>query len=402
MVPGNENPKHEDDAADFGNLHFFRGGPFYELQKRLHLIREERETLYLRAAIFVGLAWGVPGILSLLEGNAFGPFDEKPFFFHLTAWARLFIGIGVFVLMEPFVEKRLSWVIRQLVGTGLLDSGSKDDAASAITRALKRRDAKSAETICLAIAIVLSFLSALGLTGTSVSSWAIEQSGDSVSLTAAGWWGVVVSEPIFFFLLARSIWRIANWALLLRKLTNLNLKLVATHPDGYGGIGFICDFPNAYTPLVFALSCVNAAVVADLLIGDVLSPTKFALVTVVWLLFVLIVISLPQLAFTKSLSDLKDATLERASAQARRYQRAAERTVLGSNVAAEDSEATTTQDVADPAAIYAAAKKMPVFLFNRTTLLPVSAAALLPYVAAGAAKLPFEEIVRIFKRFLLL
>ncbi len=36
------------------------GGPFYELQRRLHLLHEHALKSGQRAVIFVGLAWGVP------------------------------------------------------------------------------------------------------------------------------------------------------------------------------------------------------------------------------------------------------------------------------------------------------------------------------------------------------
>jgi hypothetical protein len=47
-------------------------------------------------------------------------------------------------------------------------------------------------------------------------------------------------------------------------------------------------------------------------------------------------------------------------------------------------------------------RKLSTFLFNREALLPISAAALLPLVAAGATQLPFKEILKIMKKMLLL
>ncbi len=46
--------------SEFDDLSLSRGGPFFELQKRLHLLREDRPLISARAAMFVGLAWGVP------------------------------------------------------------------------------------------------------------------------------------------------------------------------------------------------------------------------------------------------------------------------------------------------------------------------------------------------------
>ncbi len=58
--------------------------------------------------------------------------------------------------------------------------------------------------------------------------------------------------------------------------------------------------------------------------------------------------------------------------------------------------------VADPSKVLVSVRKLSVFLLNREGLLPVSAAALLPLVAAGATQLPFKEILKVLKRLLLL
>jgi hypothetical protein len=84
-----------------------RGGPFYELQQRLGLLREEALHAGRRAAILVGLAWGVPLVLSAFSGHAIGPGATRPFLLDLGACARFFLAIGIFVLMERMVEERL-------------------------------------------------------------------------------------------------------------------------------------------------------------------------------------------------------------------------------------------------------------------------------------------------------
>lgn len=53
-----------------------RGGPFYELQRRLRLLREDAFRAGPRAAFFVFIAWGVPFLLSVIESNAFGEFGQ--------------------------------------------------------------------------------------------------------------------------------------------------------------------------------------------------------------------------------------------------------------------------------------------------------------------------------------
>src|SRR5690606_1752600 len=72
------------------------GGPFYELQRRLGLLRENALRAVPRALLFVGLAWGVPLIISLAQGGAIGPAEARPFLLDPGVWARFFIAIGLF------------------------------------------------------------------------------------------------------------------------------------------------------------------------------------------------------------------------------------------------------------------------------------------------------------------
>jgi hypothetical protein len=380
-----------------------RGGPFYELQRQLGLLREDAFRAGSRALLFVGLAWGVPLILSLVAGDAYGPPADKPYLFELGAWARFFIAVGLFMLMERQVEERLRKHLQQFARAPLLAPESFPAAAEAVTKALKRRDGRLAEALCLIMAILGTVVFYFRVIHGETSSWLVQISSEGNALTLAGWWCVVVSNPLFLFLLLRWLWRLFVWSRLLRELASLELRLVATHPDGHGGLAFIGQYPNAYTTFVFGVSCVLGAAVAQEFLDGTLTPTTFGYVVGAWLLIVLIVLSYPLLAFRKPLTDLKEQTLLLCSSQATRYHRAAERELLGRNIsAAEDAEPADVGKIPDPSKMYESARKLSVFLVDRKALLPVSAAAILPLIAAGATQLPIKELLKIMKRLLLL
>ena len=68
----------------------------------------------------------------------------------------------------------------------------------------------------------------------------------------------------------------------------------------------------------------------------------------------------------------------------------------------EDPETVSDPGVADPSKQFEASRKLPTILISRSALLPVSVAALLPLIAAGATQLPIKDLVGIAKRLLLL
>src|SRR5690606_22016234 len=306
---------------------------------------------------------------------------------------------GIFVLMERLVEERLRAHLRQFARAPLIAPGSQPDAAEAVVQALRRRDARLPELACVALAYALTLSGVWLALGAEASSWLVSVGPEGARFTAAGWWCVLVSSPLFWFLLLRWLWRHAVWGLLLRDLAGLELRLVATHPDGAGGLAFIGQYPNAFAAFVFALSCVLGAAIARTLLQGDLTTAVYGQLMAAWLIVVMVLFGAPLSVFTRPLRQLKEATLLTASSVATTRERAAERALLGTNMsAASDAETTASDDVPDPSKLYAAARKLSTFLISRAALVPVAAAALLPLVAAGATQLPFRELLKVARR----
>ena len=206
-----------------------------------------------------------------------------------------------------------------------------------MVRALRLRDSRAAEIICLGLAIVGTVVWLGRLTTSDNSSWAVQIAGDSAHVTLAGWWSVICSAPLFYFLLFRGLWRYIVWAMLLWRIASLNLRLVATHPDGKGGLAFLAEYPNAYSMFVFGMSSGFAITVVRHVFEANISSVTFGYIVTAWLAIVFAFFAFPLLAFSKPLAELKDRSAEVLGAQATRYHRAAERALIGRNLAANDS-----------------------------------------------------------------
>ncbi len=380
------------------------GGPFYELQRQLGLLHEHALHAGWRALLFIGLCWGVPLLMTLFSGTASGSAASGAYLLDLNAWARFFIAASLFILMERQVERRLNRYLLQFVRAPLLAPESFQGAANAVSRALRRRDNFVAEAVCLIIGYLISIFFLYGhFLVQDTTSWSVQITNESRSLTLAGWWVIIVSNPIYVFLMFRWFWRMMVWGMLLRELARLELNLVATHPDGNGGLAFISQYPNAYSMFVFAISCVLGAAVANALMSNEMTTTTYGFIMPVWLVLVLGVFALPLLAFNKPLRTLKDQTLLAYDTLATCHNRAKERETIGRNIMADsDEKAETSEQCPDPAKDYALTQKLSTLLFSRATLLPLSAASLLPLVVAGTSQLPLKEIIKSLKPLLLL
>jgi len=391
------------DVGEIGDFLIARGGPFYELQQRLGLLRENAFRAGPRAVLFVFLAWGVPLLLSLFEGHALGKFEEHPFLLALVSWSRYFIAVGLFILTERHIEEQLRTFLLQFARAPILAPGAFEPAARAVNHALRRRDSLPAEAVCILLAVLGTVVTYFNIAESDVSTWAVRVSGGEHTLTMAGWWAVLVSNVIFGFLVLRWLWRHVVWARLLRDLARLELRLVAGHPDGHGGLAFVGRYPNSYAAYVLAVSFVVGAAIAKQMLEAGMDLATYGYIMAGWLIIVLALFAVPLMAFRTPLTKLREQTILASSARATQHFRALEREVLGGNIRVEeDAKTQTANDIPDPSKVFAAAQKLRTLPFSRDALLPISAAALIPLVAAGATQLPFKEIMAVFKRLLLL
>jgi hypothetical protein len=387
-------------GPDLGEFLASHGGPFFELQAQLKLLQKNALRVGARAALFVALAWGVPFLLGVPRSFSLDH-GQGAYLTDLGVWAKFFFGIGAFILAEQQVEKGLRAKLSQLVLAPVIAPGSIPAAAAIVSSALRQRDSRGAELVCLALAVFASILSYLNFHTAEASSWAVEHLQDGNRISLAGWWSICFSLPLFVFLFLRGVWRHFVWARMLRKLAKLDLRLVATHPDGKAGLAFLSQYPNAYAFFVFGMSCAIAAAVAKHSHHEDLSATTLSMVMSGWLAIVISFFAYPLSAFTPPLNRLKEQGLSFLGAQATQFNRSAERKAIGRNVFS-DSTPEPDMELSDPGKHYDAMRKLSTILVSRAAVVPVAAAALIPFAVVGASVLPYKQVVSVLKKLLLL
>jgi hypothetical protein len=112
------------------------------------------------------------------------------------------------------------------------------------------RDSFLPELVVLLLLVIHTALTYKGLVDRT--PWLARGGGDTLLLSMAGWYAVLVSAPIFQFLLGLSLWKWLLWMTFAFKLSQRNLKLIPTHPDKHGGLGFLSLTPPAFAPITFA------------------------------------------------------------------------------------------------------------------------------------------------------
>ena len=230
-----------------------RGGPFYRIQQALGLIRPNHWNLGRRIAVLIAIGW-----LPLLLITAFSnPRGLASFLTDYRVYARMLIAVPALLLGEIFMESRFRAVLAHLRESDLLEAPDLAYMDGVVVTVRRLREAFLPELAVLALLIVHTILSYKGLVDATL--WLGQGTADNIRLTPAGWYAVVVSAPLFQFLLGLGLWNWLLWTIFAFKLSRRNLKVVATHPDEHGGLGFLGLTASAFAPVTFAATAVIGA-----------------------------------------------------------------------------------------------------------------------------------------------
>jgi hypothetical protein len=203
------------------------------------------------------------------------------------------------------MDSRFKLIVQQ-VREDLVRASDSQQLDSTIRTVIRWRDSILPEFVILVL-VAVHTLMIVQRHVVSVSPWIIQVASGSANLhlTPAGWYYAAVSQVLYQFLVGLCLWKWLLWTYFLFKLSRMNLKLEASHPDKHGGIGFVGMSPVAFAPVAFAITSAIGATWRYQILhsGAHLSDFKFpalALLTVI-----LIVAIGPLMFFVPKLTALR-------------------------------------------------------------------------------------------------
>ena len=316
--PGTSGPLVEE-APDFSLV---LGGPLYQLLRGAHLSDDVLTLVHRRILAGVLITWLPLLLLSMWEGQAWGGDVRIPFLFNVETHTRFLVALPLMVLAELVVHVRMRRLIPQFYARDLISEADRPRFNKAIESAMRLRNSLAAETLLIVVVYGLGLISR-DYIAVDASTWAegpaTGNGSGFANLSIAGWWHVLVSLPLFQFLLLRWYFRLFIWTRFLAQVSRMNLKLVPTHPDRAGGLGFLGNVVHAFTPLLLAQGALLAGLIADRIFFGGAKLTQFTLEiagVVGALVFVLI---LPLIVFAGQLTRAKRIGLNEFGVLAQRY-----------------------------------------------------------------------------------
>ncbi len=227
------------------------GGPLHRLGCRLGLVRQGTNTLAMGVAIGA-LLWILLVALVVISGDRQRLFSLSV----IGAHVRLLVGIPLFFLAESWLAPRWATFVNMIAISGIVPRDELPALNSEVARTVRWKDWWLPEAVCLLTAVLLSVIAPrLSLHGATKAY----DPSRATTLTAAALWYWIVCLTLFRFLILRWIWRLGLWSYFLWRVSKLKLHLVPTHPDSTAGLGYLQVVHMHFTPLVLAISAVQAA-----------------------------------------------------------------------------------------------------------------------------------------------
>ena len=331
-----------------------------------------------RIMVLLLLTWAPLVILAAAAGVAVGDAVGLPLLLDYTTNVRFLVAMPVLMGAEGIVWGRVGDLARYLIRSGVVAESSMPALEQLVVRFDARRTARIIPAL-VAVGVVFGVLFLRKEYAGDLSTWQFVPGSSGQVRSAAGWWNLLVSVPIFQFLILYWAVRYALWCWFLFRLSRLGFVLLPSHPDRSGGLRPIGQVHQYWSIVIFAISSLISANVGLAIVhGRSLSDFRLELITFLGLS--LIVLFAPFLAFSGKLYEARMSGLFAYGELAAAYTRRFDTKWTGSNLPGDDLLGTADiQSLADLANSYAVVHGLRLVPFEMLNVVVMVVAVVLPF-----------------------
>ena len=378
------------------------GGPLFNLQKRVGLIKQNAPHVKRRALLAATFTWLPLLILSALRGTAFGHSVPVSFVRDFSAHTRFLLAVPLLVLAEVVVGPRIAAAAGHFVKSGVVIEKDFQKFDEIVDVTLKARDSALAEIVTLLLAYIFSIV-AFKQTAMHVSSWYGTRADSGNSLTWAGIWLVGFCIPLYQFLIFRWLWRLFLWFRFLARVRSLDVQLFPTHPDEAAGLGFVGGAQRFFGIILFAFSVGSAGVIAKSVVYDKTPLENFAPAIATYVVVALIIVLGPLVLFTRTLLKAKRVGLMQYGSLATAYTGSFHKKWIERRNP-DDEQLLGTADIqslADLGNSYTTIAKMKPIPLDPRTIIHLVVASLLPMTPLLLTIMPLKDVLKLLLKVLM-
>ena len=265
----------------------------------------EGRTILLRTLGAILIAWVPMAVLAAVEGVALGPTRQQSFLLDIAAYSRFLIALPLLILAERIALPLLSHIVRHLGRPELLPETERPRYEAMVASASRLVRSPLAAMSMVALAYVATISAGQAAYPTNVGTWVAPVGDTARALSLAGMWRTFVSQPLYVVLVLTWLWRAVVWAIFLRKVSKLDLRLVASHPDHMGGLRFVMASLRGFSPVGFALAVGISGTIAERVIVSGQKVTEFVPVIAVVVVVLLVLFVGPLFVLRKPLKRIR-------------------------------------------------------------------------------------------------
>jgi len=304
---------------------------------------------------------------------------------HIELHVRCLLALPLLVLSEPMADRVVGAIVANFPASGLILPGDRSAFEVVLASTRRLRDSR----------LVWGVLAAIVLISTLLGS---ARPLDPESATSSGFghaWSTFVVRPMFLALLLAWIWRLILTWILFRRIARLDLQLVPSHPDHVGGLGFVQLQPAGFSLVVFTLSGVVCASVAQQIVEQHLHLASFQGPLVALVVLLVVFFLCPLTAFGPSLRRTRMRGRFQYGTLAGRHVRGLHMRWVEGRTVEDDAilDAPEIGPAADVATLYELATRMRPLPLGLQPLMAVVIPAVIPLLPVATLEIPLKDIL---------
>jgi len=328
---------------------------------------------------------------------------KLPFIEDIEVHVRFLGTLPLLIAAELIVHKRTQSIVKEFLEPNLIGQADLQKFHQAISTALRWRNSVMAEASMLVIVYVIGYQFIWHQSSAvNPSAWYTEPALANGNLSLAGIWFRFFSLPLFQFLFLRWYYRIFIWSRFLFRVSRIKLKLVSTHPDQVGGLGFLSNSIFAFMPLALAHGTLLAGTLANHIFfqGDKLLDFKMEIIII--LILVLGIVILPLFSFSSQLAEAKRTGSMLYGRFASQYVEEFETKWVKKEVDADPSlMGGDIQSLADLSNSYKVVETMHVLPITRNMIIMLVVITITPLSPLVLTMMPIGELIKMLAGILL-
>lgn len=283
----------------------FGTGPFQWFLIATGLRGRDQPRLKRRAVLSVLVAWLPLVVLAQIQGLAIGT-DSASLLADFAVYGRFLLAVPLLVFAEGQCGAWLHRVLDHFVDAHIVPPEDEPQFEAFLDSTQRLLESRIVLAVIVILAYVLTIASAREWLQDSAAGWTLVRGGTDHQLSYAGWWRLLVSQPLFLMLVLTWLWRLFLWSRCMRTLARMNLRIIASHPDRAGGLAFVGQSLRGFPVLAIALGTAIAGTLANLVVYDNRTPHALTPVVAITALLILLLAAGPLLAFVIPLRQAKD------------------------------------------------------------------------------------------------